>query len=518
MLMIPQEAYDEIAAIVGPENITADEQICDSYAQHLFHRPDPQRWVLRPAAVVLPKTTEEVSGFVKVCNKYKIKYKAHSTGYGAHNGATSPDCVLVDLRRMNKVVSIDPENMIAVIEPYACGGEIQIKAWEHGLNVCMTTAGPQSSVLASITSHQGGSCAGASMGYMGRNMFACEWVAPDGEIIHIGSAGNDGDYFSADGPGPSLKAMIRGYFGFDGAMGIFTKAAVKLYHWNGMTEYDIPNDGNLYEADVQIPDNIRFYNMIHENWEDIEKAYYAIGETELCVYMNKFSIGVTGWGYMPEFMENALKYTHLREALKMGRHRTVCVIMGNSERDLAYKEACIRKIAEETNAILLGGKVDTPYRKAHVASLCKADGYASLFNGPGTFHVAMGADEALHVTFKQAREAQRIKEQMIADGQTADDLGDGAWVGIYEHSAKGHNEATMIFDPREDYAAGAMMRYSIECSQVLATQHLGGIGFAAFGGRETVETFDPITSNYYEHTLRIKELFDPDNLANMVFV
>lgn len=53
---------------------------------------------------------------------------------------------------------------------------------------------------------------------------------------------------------------------------------------------------------------------------------------------------------------------------------------------------------------------------------------------------------------------------------------------------------------------------------MLATQHLGGIGFAAFGGRETVETFDPITSNYYEHTLRIKELFDPDNLANMVFV
>ncbi|MCD8218329.1 MAG: hypothetical protein LUD01_09915 [Clostridiales bacterium] len=76
----------------------------------------------------------------------------------------------------------------------------------------------------------------------------------------------------------------------------------------------------------------------------------------------------------------------------------------------------------------------------------------------------------------------------------------------------------MIFDPREEYAAGAMMRYSIECSQVLATQHLGGIGFAAFGGRETVETFDPITSNYYEHTLRIKELLDPDNLANMVFV
>lgn len=517
-MLIPEEAYREIEKIVGPENITADEQICDTYAQHLFHRPDPQLWVLRPAAVVLPGSTEEVSGFIKVCNKYKIKYKAHSTGYGAHNGATSPDCVLVDLRRMNRVVGLDPENMIAVVEPYASGGEIEYKAWQYGLTCCITTAGPQSSVLASISSHQGGSCAGVSMGYNGRNMLACEWVAPDGEIVHIGSAGNGGDYFSADGPGPSLKAMIRGYFGFDGAMGIFTKAAVKLYHWNGMRDYKIPNDGNLYEADVEVPDNIRFYTMIHENWEDIERAYYALGETEVCTYMNKFSIGVTGWAYMPEFMENALKYPHLREVLKMGRQKTVMVIIGNSERDLEYKIACIEKIAKETNAILIGGKVDNPYRKSQVCSLCKADGYASLFNGPGTFHVAMGADEALHVTMKQAREAQRIKEQMIAEGQTADDLGDGAWIGIYEHSAKGHNEATMIFDPREPYAADAMMRYSAECSKVLATKHLGGIGFAAFGGRETVETFDPITSNYYEHTVRIKKLLDPDNLAEMVFV
>ena len=102
-MLIPEAAYKEIEQIVGAENITADEQICDTYAQHLFHRPDPQLWVLRPAAVVLPGSTEEVSGLSKYANKYKIKYKAHSTGYGAHNGATSPDCVLVDLRRMNRL-------------------------------------------------------------------------------------------------------------------------------------------------------------------------------------------------------------------------------------------------------------------------------------------------------------------------------------------------------------------------------------------------------------------------------
>lgn len=516
-MLIPEAAYKEIEAIVGPENISADEQICDTYAQFLFHRPDPQLWWIRPAAVVLPATTEEVAAFVKVCNKYKIKYKAHSTGYGAENGATAPDCVLVDLRRMNHVIEIDAKNMTAVVEPYVSGGEIEYLAWQHGLTACLTTAGPQSSPLASVTSHQGGNCAGCSMGYNGRNMLACEWVSPDGDIVKVGSA-EMGKYFSADGPGPSFKAMIRGYFGFDGAMGIFTKAALKLYHWNGMTDYNIANDGNLYEADVEVPDNIRFYTMLHKDWEDLEKAYYAMAETEVCTYMNKFSIGITGQAYIPEFMEKALKLPHLREALKMARHKTVITIVGNSERDLDYKLKCINRIAKETNAILIGGKVDNPYRKAQVGSLCKYDGYASLFNGPGSFHVAMGADEAIHVNVKQAQEAQKIKEAMIAEGRCEDDLGCGAWLGIYEQSSRGHNEAVMLIDPRKDYSNEAMISYSIACSQVLATQHLGGIGFAAFGGRETVETFDPITSNYYEHTLKVKNLLDPDNLANMTFV
>ncbi len=35
-MLIPVEAYKEIEKIVGPENITADEQICDTYSQFLF--------------------------------------------------------------------------------------------------------------------------------------------------------------------------------------------------------------------------------------------------------------------------------------------------------------------------------------------------------------------------------------------------------------------------------------------------------------------------------------------------
>ena len=517
-MLMKEAAYKEIEAIVGPENITADEQICDTYAQFIFHRPDPAVWVCRPDAVVLPGSTQEVSDFIKVCNKYKIKYKAHSTGYGAHNGATSPDMVLVDLRRMNRVIEVDEKNMIAVVEPYAVGSAIQAEAWKKGLNVAITTAGPQSSVLASIAAHLGGSCASVSMGYNGRNMCACEWVAPNGDIITIGSADSDAGWFSADGPGPSVKAFLRGFNGYDGALGIFTKAAVKLYHWAGPEDYTIANDGNLYEADVQVPENMHFYTLITKDYESTCNAFYKIAECEICYYMNKFSIGITGRGYMPEFMEEAVKYPHLREALKMGRHRTVMVVIGNSERDLAYKVDCLKQIAKEENGILFGGHADNPYYKVHLCSLCRADGYASLFNGPGSFHVAMGADESLDVVFKQAQYAQEIKEEMIEKGETVDDLGDGSYVAVCAQQPIGHNEAVMLIDMDAPESANAMINFSWRTAEVLYNKHLGGIGFAAFGGPDQVMMFNDAASHYYDHVRRIKGLVDPDNLSTMTFV
>lgn len=517
-MLMNEQAYKEIEAVVGPENITADPQICDTYSQFNFHRPDPEIWWCRPDAIVLPGSTEEVSAFVKICNKYQIKYKAHSTGYGAHNGATSPDMVLVDLRRMNHIVDIDEKNMVAVIEPYAVGGAIQAECWKRGLNVCITTAGPQSSVLASIAAHLGGSCASVSMGYNGRNMMACEWVAPNGDIIRIGSADSDAGWYSADGPGPSAKAFIRGFNGYDGALGIFTKAAVKLYHWAGPEDYTIANEGNLYEADVQVPENMHFYTLITKDFETTCNAYYKIAECEICYYMNKFSIGITGRGYMPEFFEEAVKYPHLREALKMGRHRTVMVVIGNSERDLAYKVDCLKKIAEEENGILIGGHAESPYAKVHLCSLCRADGYASLFNGPGSFHVAMGADEALDVVFKQAQYAQEIKERMIENGETIDDLGDGSYVAICGQQPIGHNEAVMMIDMDDEKSAGAMMKFSMETAKVLYEKALGGIGFAAFGGPDQIMMFNDKVYKYYSHIQRIKQSVDPDNLGAMTFV
>jgi glycolate oxidase len=513
--MIDKKAYKELEAVVGPENITNEPVICDTYAVQPFHRADTEKWIFRPIAVVLPGSTEEVAAIMKIFNKYKLKYKSHSTGFGAQSGPGEDGVVQVDLRRMNRLIEIDEKNMFAVIEPYVPQMQIQMEAWKRGMNMLLNTAGPQTSTLASITSHQGGGAAAASMGYNGRNLLACEWVSPTGEIIKIGSNEINAGFFSADGPGPSLRGIIRGYCGYDGGLGIFTKAAVKLYHWPTTDEFKIKNDGQLFDVEVDVPENIHFYTLFFPDWKATAEAFYKIGETELASFVFKFPLPVLAWAHLKEVMDQVVKQPILKEALRVGQHHTNVVIAGNTPLDLEYKVKCLKQIVDEVGGILIGGHPVTHYDKAMLLATLKASDYLYLFNGPGTFHVAMGADESIDVMLEQGRQSEIVKLGFIAEDRTTDDLGDGTWATLYDQFTWGHCEATMIFDPTNPRYTPSMFQYSIACSELQIKNHLGGLGFAIYGGMPAAQMFNPVTHNFYDYTLRIKEIWDPDNLGNI---
>lgn len=116
--MIDVNAYKELEAVVGKEYLTEDPAVCTSYAIQPFHRTEPGVWVNVPAAVILPACTEDVAAIVKICNKYKIKYKAHSTGFGAHAGPGQDGVLQVDLRRMNHLIDFDEKKRDS------CGGTL----------------------------------------------------------------------------------------------------------------------------------------------------------------------------------------------------------------------------------------------------------------------------------------------------------------------------------------------------------------------------------------------------------
>lgn len=133
---------------------------------------------------------------------------------------------------MDRILEINERNMYAVVEPYVIGAQLQAECMKRGLICNQCGAGTNCSAMP-IVAHQGIGHLSQSASYGERNQLALEWVTPDGEILSLGSLGSSDAWFCGDGPGPSLRGIVRGSVVPLGGLGVYTKAATKLYHWPG---------------------------------------------------------------------------------------------------------------------------------------------------------------------------------------------------------------------------------------------------------------------------------------------
>ena len=358
--MLSQEAYQVLEDIVGPENISNDPCLLDTYAfQNAaeLRTSDMGKFMPRAEAILLPGSTEEIQAIVKACNRYKVKCKAHSTGWGTWTVPQVPG-ILLDMRRMDKILEIDEKNMFAVVEPYVIAGTLQAEAIKVGLNTHMIGAGFGSSVLAQATSMHGMGPDSISMGYASQNALAMEWVTPTGEIVRTGSAGSGDGWFCGEGPGPSVRGLFRGYMGVVGGLGIFTKCAVKLYPWPGPPVFDI--QGTIPAYSWKLPEKFRVFMLAFPNWEAFSDAYHNLYDSETGYIIHRqFSL----WG---EDLAVALlmifsdpsktiddlsvllddpKVQKLTEEIKIS---TQIVLAGQTLRDIEYQEKVLGGILAQT--------------------------------------------------------------------------------------------------------------------------------------------------------------------------
>lgn len=279
---ISKDAYRALEEIVGPENISQEPVIMDSYCwvwenELLTH--DLSGFSARPGAVVLPGSTEEVQAVARACNRHHIKFKPFSTGWVTLAFASGEEVVSIDLRRMDRILEIDAKNMFVVVEPYAIAGQIQAELMKLGLNLHMEGAGANCSPLASATSLTGSGPDSLFMGRSNEVLLAAEWVMPDGEIFRTGSLASGSGWFCGEGPGPSLRGLFRGKTGAGGCLGVFTKCALKLSPWPGPAELSV--EGTIPAYTSPMPNNFKVYTLAFSSWEAYANAYYKIYDAEI---------------------------------------------------------------------------------------------------------------------------------------------------------------------------------------------------------------------------------------------
>jgi hypothetical protein len=203
---------EELTKIFGPESVLDDAKTLESYSKdESFARP------LKPRFVVRAQSAAQIERLVHWANRTGIPLVPQSSGPPHFRGDTVP-----------------------------------------------SVPGASCSPLASATSYAGAGPDTIFMGSGDENLLALEWVLPNGDLIRTGSLGAGSGWFCGEGPGPGIHGLIRGNLAARGAMGVFTKCALKLYPWPGPSL--MPVEGTIPAYRTLLPDNFKAYTLAFPSW------------------------------------------------------------------------------------------------------------------------------------------------------------------------------------------------------------------------------------------------------------
>ncbi len=204
----------ELAAIVGRDNVVQRREElltyeCDgltSYRQ-------------RPAVVVLPRTTEEVAGVVKVCDRYEVPFIARGAGTGLSGGALpTENCVLIVTALMNRILSVDLANQRVVVQPGVINNWVTQAVAGAGFYYAPD---PSSQIICSIGGNVAENSGGVhclKYGVTTNHVLGLKLVLPNGDIVDVG------------GPVPEMPGYdLTGLFvGSEGTLGIATEIILRI--------------------------------------------------------------------------------------------------------------------------------------------------------------------------------------------------------------------------------------------------------------------------------------------------
>ncbi len=508
---MPDAAYAELIEALGEENVSREPAVLDGYAFQSFQNRTPDYpWISRPVAVALPGNAEEVREVILTCNRHGMKFKALSTGWGAWAGPATDNVVQIDLRRMDRILEIDTDNMYAVVEPYVICAQLQAETLKRGLNAHIIGAGSNTSALASATSFGGYGATGLATGWSGRNILGVEWVLPSGEILRLGSLGSGGDWFCGDGPGPSLRGIMRGWLGAAGGLGVFTKCALKLYPWPGPAQPHV--EGSGVDMQAEVPETLRTYMCVFPDASSFADAGYRICDAEIGYMLCKHAHGSMIAVLMPRLLRKLAGRRHLKEALDAAAHQFQVILLGNSLEDLELQEDTLRAIMDETGGVLVDLSRVEPMHRMVWWSFIRNSLTPAAFRAGGSFTTTFGSSESFDHAMRQAARGDELKRPYVEKGLFFDDLGWNAWGGMYEGSGHySHQEVIVMFDPRDRRSAEAVVEFSRECLEAEAEESLGiGIPTPELNLHERL---GPLSCNYHVWQGRIKKALDPEDLS-----
>ena len=212
---LPSAVVSDLSEIVGRRHVITDPD------RLLVYESDGlTAYRIPPRAVVLPASTEEISAVVEVLHRKGVAVIPRGAGTGLSGGALStPGGVIVGMARMNRILTIDPENRIARAQPGVINAHLTEATSPYGLYYPPDPSSQSACTLGGNVAENSGGPHCLKYGVTARYVTGLTVVLAGGRVMQLGGVGRD-PYTTLD--------LVGLFVGSEGCFGIATEIEIRL--------------------------------------------------------------------------------------------------------------------------------------------------------------------------------------------------------------------------------------------------------------------------------------------------
>lgn len=258
------KAIEAFRAVVGVDNVIVDLDRLVPYTKIMI--PEDEK-LHQPSAVIIPLTVDHVQKVVGLANQYKTPLWPISTGRNFGYGSAAPATagqIVIDLRRMNKIIEVDAEMCTALVEPGVTYEQLRNYIEERNLPLWLSF--PSSGPIAGPV----GNTLDRGVGYnrYGEHMAhfcGLEVVLPNGDLVRTAMGGvKSGTAWQAYrwGYGPWVDGLFS-----QSNLGIVTKMGLWLMRKPpaSMTFTAVWNEIEGAAKGIEVLRNLRLNNVLENS-------------------------------------------------------------------------------------------------------------------------------------------------------------------------------------------------------------------------------------------------------------
>ena len=213
--LMTTELINSFKKIIGDNYVLSDEETL-----HHYSHDETENLHFLPDIVIKPRTVNEISAIMKICNTHKIPVTPRGAGTGLSGGALPHlGGVVLSTERMNSILKIDERNLQVTTEPGVITEVLQQAVKEKGLFYPPDPASSGSCFIGGNISENSGGPKAVKYGVVRDYVLNLEVVLPTGEIIWTGAN------VLKNSTGYNLTQLI---VGSEGTLGIVTKIVLRL--------------------------------------------------------------------------------------------------------------------------------------------------------------------------------------------------------------------------------------------------------------------------------------------------